>query len=83
MDLDLEANTSNMVPFANQLLANFQTDTSKKYLLTIAPQCPYPDAYDNVLMAGGVPFDIVWVQFYNNYCGTQSFVDGATTQNNL
>jgi chitinase len=57
--------------------------TGKKWLLTAAPQCPYPDAADNAMLNGAVAFDAIWVQFYNNYCGLQSFTPGATTQNNF
>jgi chitinase len=51
--------------------------------LTAAPQCPFPDAADDPMLSGGVFFDIVWIQFYNNYCGVQSFTAGTTTQNNF
>jgi chitinase len=52
-------------------------------MLTAAPQCPYPDAADNDMLNGAVSFDAIWVQFYNNYCGTQSYVPGSPTQNNF
>ena len=42
-DFDFEAGVSNMVPFANQLRSLMNAETSKKFLLTAAPQCPYPD----------------------------------------
>jgi chitinase len=58
-------------------------DTSRKYYLTAAPQCPFPDAADNPMLNGTVSFDAVFVQFYNNYCGVQSYVSNATTQNNF
>lgn len=57
--------------------------TDKKYYLTAAPQCPYPDAADGTMLAGAVSFDAVFVQFYNNYCGIQSYVSGASSQNNF
>jgi len=75
-----------MVPFANQLRSLMDADTAtsgKKWYLTAAPQCPYPDSADNAMLDGAVFFDAIWVQFYNNYCGLQSFVAGATTQNNF
>ena len=55
----------------------------KPYYLTAAPQCPYPDAADGPMLAGQVYFDAVLVQFYNNYCGVQSFTPGTSTQNNF
>jgi chitinase len=57
--------------------------TGKSYFLTAAPQCPYPDAADGAMLAGAVYFDAIWVQFYNNYCGLQSFTVGSSTQNNF
>ena len=41
-DFDFEAGVSNTVPFANQLRSLMNADTSKKYYLSAAPQCPYP-----------------------------------------
>lgn len=85
-DFDFEATVSNMVSFGNQLRSLMDAATAagdKKYYLTAAPQCPYPDAADGSMLAGAVSFDIVWVQFYNNYCGVQSYVAGAATQNNF
>lgn len=35
------------------------------------------------MLNGAVYFDAIWVQFYNNCCGLQSFVPGATSQNNF
>ncbi|CAM0882212.1 unnamed protein product [Alopecurus aequalis] len=40
-------------------------DNKKKYMLTAAPQCPFPDASLAVALGTGL-FDHVWVQFYNN-----------------
>ncbi|KAL9112186.1 MAG: hypothetical protein Q9227_003563 [Pyrenula ochraceoflavens] len=82
-DFDFESTVSNMPPFANQLRSLMDADTSKKYILTAAPQCPFPDAADDPMLSGGVKFDAVFVQFYNNYCGVQSYQAGSTTQNNF
>lgn len=75
-----------MPAFGQQLRSLMNTDaasSSKQWLLTAAPQCPYPDAADGPMLAGTVFFDIVWVQFYNNYCGVNSFTVGSSTQNNF
>jgi chitinase len=75
-----------MVPFANQLrslMTASSSSTGKQYFLTAAPQCPYPDAADGEMLAGAVSFDAIFVQFYNNYCGVQSFTAGSSTQNNF
>jgi chitinase len=82
-DFDFEATVNNMPAFGNQLRTLFAQDTSKTYYLTAAPQCPYPDAADNPMLDGAVYFDAIWVQFYNNYCGVQSYVAGSSTQNNF
>ncbi|KAI9760441.1 MAG: hypothetical protein M4579_001634 [Chaenotheca gracillima] len=85
-DLDFESTVTNMVPFANALRDHMDADqasTGKQWLLTAAPQCPYPDAADNDMLNGAVSFDAIWVQYYNNYCGVNSYVAGAATQNNF
>lgn len=82
-DFDFESTVSNMPTFANQLRSLMSSDTSKTFYLSAAPQCPYPDADDGPMLAGAVSFDFIWVQFYNNYCGLQSFTVGSSTQNNF
>ncbi|TEY38803.1 hypothetical protein BOTCAL_0474g00070 [Botryotinia calthae] len=82
-DFDFESTVSNMPAFGNQLRSLMDTDKTRTWLLSVAPQCPYPDAADGPMLDGTVAFDIVWVQFYNNYCGVQSFVSGASIQNNF
>jgi len=85
-DFDFESTVQNMVPFANQLrslMTASSSSTGKQYLLTAAPQCPYPDSADGSMLAGAVSFDAIFIQFYNNYCGLQSFTVGSSTQNNF
>ncbi|KXL42402.1 glycoside hydrolase family 18 protein [Acidomyces richmondensis BFW] len=82
-DFDFETTVSNTVPFASELRSLMDADTSKTYYLTAAPQCPYPDVADNPMLSSSVKFDAIWVQFYNNYCGLQSYVAGDSTQNNF
>ncbi|KAK4496845.1 hypothetical protein PRZ48_011294 [Zasmidium cellare] len=87
-DLDLETAVQNFNPFATQLRMLMDADKSKKYYLTAAPQCPYPDAADDSMLNGAagmekVKFDAIFVQFYNNYCGTNAFIPNTTTQNNF
>lgn len=46
-----------------------QTDTSKKYYISGAPQCPYPDKnMKGALSETGHLFDEIYIQYYNNYC---------------
>lgn len=82
-DFDFESSTQNMAPFATQLrvlMAAATTAGGKPYYLSAAPQCPYPDVADNDMLNGGVSFDFIQIQFYNNYCGVSSFAVGANTQ---
>lgn len=72
-----------MPAFANQLRSLMNAHPYKSWILSAAPQCPYPDAADGPMLNGAVYFDIVWVQFYNNYCGVQSFTPGSNNQNNF
>jgi len=68
IDLDIEGgNSAYYANFVNELVQNqFTKDTSKKYYISGAPQCPYPDAY---LGPGGSTaletskFDYIFVQF--------------------
>ncbi|KAI5857367.1 glycoside hydrolase family 18 protein [Durotheca rogersii] len=82
-DFDFEATTQNFVPFATKLRSLMDADTSKKYYLSAAPQCPYPDHAMNDMLNGATSFDFIMIQFYNNYCGVQSFVPGASAQYNF
>ncbi|EPE03811.1 aminotransferase class III [Ophiostoma piceae UAMH 11346] len=85
-DFDFESATSNMVSFASELRSKMDAATAegdKSYYLSAAPQCPYPDAADNDMLAGEVSFDFVMVQFYNNYCGLQSYASGSSTQSSF
>lgn len=85
-DFDFESGVTNMVPFASTLrsLMNSATSSSgRTFYLSAAPQCPYPDYADREILNGTVPIDFVGVQFYNNYCGVQSYTAGSSTQNNF
>ncbi|KAL7796272.1 hypothetical protein V8C43DRAFT_22503 [Trichoderma afarasin] len=65
VDLDNETgNPTGYLAMAQRFKSNFAKDTSKKYYLTAAPQCPFPDASEplNVCQLA----DYIWVQFYNN-----------------
>ncbi len=84
-DMDFEAGTSNMTPFASALRSRMDASTSstgKRYYLSAAPQCPFPDAAMGEMISA-VGFDFVSVQFYNNYCGAGSYVAGASGPGNF
>lgn len=68
IDLDIESGTpAHYAAFVNQI-RSLAAPTGKKYIITAAPQCPYPDAYIGAAL-NQADFDAVYVQFYNNYCG--------------
>lgn len=48
----------------NRFRSNFESDTSKQYYMTAAPQCPFPDESQPLDVCALM--DYVWVQFYNN-----------------
>jgi len=75
VDLDIEAGSTNYyADFIRTLQSLTVTDVDKKYLVTGAPQCPYPDVVMGPGTKGTVLYDIpeafdyLFVQFYNNYC---------------
>ncbi|KAI5959040.1 CHT1 [Candida margitis] len=66
-DFDIENKDQTGYPaLAKQLQAYFAT-SSKKFYLSAAPQCPYPDESVGDLMSQ-VDLDFAFIQFYNNYC---------------
>jgi chitinase len=83
-DFDFESATQNMAPFASRLRSNMDAATAatgRKFYLSAAPQCVYPDAADHEMLDGAVSFDFIMIQFYNNWCGVSNFQPGAATQN--
>ncbi|KAI1214550.1 glycoside hydrolase family 18 protein [Annulohypoxylon truncatum] len=78
-DFDIEVNRgSEYYPaMISALRTNFETDSSRTYLISSAPQCPIPEPnrkYSLLLMLwlflgvviGNATFDYIWPQFYNN-----------------
>lgn len=85
-DFDFESTVTNMVTFGQTVRSLMDDRTSKtgdKYFITAAPQCPFPDAADGEMLDGAVSFDAIFVQFYNNFCGVQSFQAGAANQSSF
>ncbi|KAJ7071519.1 class III chitinase [Mycena amicta] len=72
VDLDIEnGGSTGYIAFVNAI-RSLASGASKKYYITAAPQCPYPDsALGSVL--NGASFDAVYVQFYNNQCSLPNF----------
>ncbi|KAL8377234.1 hypothetical protein RB595_008082 [Gaeumannomyces hyphopodioides] len=70
-DFDFEKLTTNLLPFAQQLR---KLADGAKLILGAAPQCVFPDAALDPVFSGGVKFDLVAIQFYNNPgCGLVAF----------
>lgn len=79
-DFDFETSTNNLVAFGKKLRSLIDGAGGKKFYLAAAPQCVFPDAAVGAVM-NAVPFDLVMIQFYNNWCGVSNFQEGAATQN--
>ncbi|KAI0635520.1 glycoside hydrolase [Trametes polyzona] len=72
IDLDIEGgSTQHFAAFVNRIRSH-ANGANKKYYVTAAPQCPFPDAYLGTVL-NAVGFDAVYVQFYNNFCGLTNF----------
>ncbi|KAI0761004.1 glycoside hydrolase [Trametes elegans] len=68
IDLDIEGgSTQHFAAFVNRIRQHAD-GANKKYYVSAAPQCPFPDAYLSTVL-NAVAFDAVYVQFYNNFCG--------------
>ncbi|ORX46512.1 glycoside hydrolase family 18 protein, partial [Hesseltinella vesiculosa] len=72
VDLDIEGGGSSYYgSFISQLKSHFN-GASKKYYITAAPQCVYPDANLGSTISQN-SLDAIYVQFYNNPCGLQTY----------
>lgn len=79
-DFDFEASTNNLPAFGQKLRSLMDAAGGKKFYLTAAPQCVFPDAAVGAAL-NAVSFDFIMIQFYNNWCGVSNFQEGSTTQN--
>lgn len=82
-DLDFEHPVNNIGAFAGELRRLMDEAGAGKYLLSGAPQCPKPDKNIGGALDGGVAFDFIMVQHYNNYCSVDKFQEGAQTDFNF
>ncbi len=80
-DFDFEAPIANIAKFAQALRHEMDTSNpGRKFYLSAAPQCPFPDLNLDAALQSGV-FDLVMVQFYNNPpCGLVAFDKGKSEQ---
>ncbi|KAN0098104.1 chitinase [Tylopilus felleus] len=74
IDMDIEGGTQTGFAAFLTTLRQLMDGGDKSYYITAAPQCPYPDAYIGDTI-NAVPFDAVFVQFYNNYCELTNYDD--------
>ncbi|XP_057743885.1 basic endochitinase-like isoform X1 [Arachis stenosperma] len=68
IDFDIEGNSEhpeNYAVLARKLREYMDKNTWKKFYLSAAPQCPFPDHNQNPALSK-VHFDLVFIQFYNN-----------------
>ncbi|KAL7278914.1 hypothetical protein ACG7TL_006745 [Trametes sanguinea] len=73
IDLDIEGgNTVYFDSFIARIRELASIAGGKRYYVTAAPQCPYPDGYLGTVL-NLASFDAVYVQFYNNWCGLQNY----------
>lgn len=79
-DFDFESTANNLPAFGRKLRSLMDASGGKKYYLSAAPQCAFPDAYVGTTL-DAVPFDFVMIQFYNNYCGVSNFSQSLGTEN--
>lgn len=66
-DFDIENKDQTGYPALAKQLQSYFASGSKKFYLSAAPQCPYPDQSVGDLMSQ-VDLDFAFIQFYNNYC---------------
>lgn len=78
-DFDFESTTNNLPAFGAKLRSLMDGAGGKKFYLTAAPQCVFPDAAVGSAL-DAVAFDFVMIQFYNNWCGVSKFKPGSATQ---
>ncbi|KAJ1798947.1 Chitinase 2 [Coemansia sp. RSA 2399] len=69
IDLDIEGGSSvGYVRFVQRLRERFIEAPGRRFYVSAAPQCAYPDFYAGPVLDNAY-LDMVFVQFYNNYCG--------------
>ncbi|KAF8898406.1 glycoside hydrolase superfamily [Infundibulicybe gibba] len=71
VDLDIENGSSSFYGTFVDTLRSLAQGANKRYYVTAAPQCPFPDAKVGEAL-NSAWFDAVYVQFYNNFCETSA-----------
>ncbi|OZJ05365.1 hypothetical protein BZG36_01538 [Bifiguratus adelaidae] len=75
IDLDIESphNPELWEVFTERLRQHFN-ETNRQYVISAAPQCVFPDAALGTWL-NHAWVDMVFVQFYNNFCGLNAYGD--------
>ncbi|KZV81345.1 glycoside hydrolase family 18 protein [Exidia glandulosa HHB12029] len=72
LDMDIEGGSkTGHIAFILKI-RQLAASSEKKYYITAAPQCPYPDMNLQSTL-NKASFDAVYVQFYNNFCSLPKF----------
>ncbi|KAI8867089.1 glycoside hydrolase, partial [Ramicandelaber brevisporus] len=72
IDLDLEAGGNDLYATFVEALRALWASAPKRYYVSAAPQCPFPDGYMGPVL-DKTAVDWLNVQFYNNYCSVGSY----------
>ncbi|KAJ1679921.1 Chitinase 2 [Spiromyces aspiralis] len=73
VDLDIEGGQSTgYVTLVGRLREKFKQVPDRRFYVTAAPQCPFPDGYLGSVI-DSAHLDMVFVQFYNNWCSALSY----------
>lgn len=79
-DFDIENNNAvGYAALATELRSLFASG-NRKYYISAAPQCPYPDASVGDLLQNA-DVDFAFIQFYNNYCSVDKSFNWDTWLN--
>ncbi|KAI0244275.1 Chitinase 2 [Massospora cicadina] len=72
IDLDLEGGSQQYYDtFLNHMQLKFK-QSGRRYYVTAAPQCEFPDRNLQTIMEQG-HIDAIFIQFYNNWCGAHNY----------
>ncbi|KAJ9051109.1 Chitinase 2 [Entomophthora muscae] len=72
IDLDLEGGSQQHFDVFLSALQKKFGNSGRKYFVTAAPQCEFPDRNLQQIMEKGY-MDAIFIQFYNNFCGVQNY----------
>ncbi|KAJ7851116.1 glycoside hydrolase family 18 protein [Mycena olivaceomarginata] len=74
VDLDIEAGSADRYAAFVKQIKTLSMGAGKRYYITGAPQCPFPDAY-----LGKALSKVFFDMFYNNPCGLNHFDDQSSS----